>query len=77
MGAVMAADRIVFLIVLLGGSFAFGMDVGHWRAIDKLAATCPAQPGETLIASHQKADGTVMCEYGRAYGINTQKRKAT
>ena len=73
----MSFTRVAFHIVLLAFTmFAFGVDVGHWRARDKIATTCVPQPGAELLASHQNRDG-VTCEYGRAFGLATKRKKAT
>lgn len=72
----MSVIRIAVLLALLGSMFGLGLDVGHWRARDKIATTCVPQPGAELLASHQTRDG-VTCEYGRAYGLAPKRKKAT
>ena len=70
-------DRAVMVTALIAGAFLFGMDVGHWRARDQIARTCPPQQGESLVATHQRQDGTVWCEYSRAFGLASRRKKAT
>lgn len=71
----MTTEQWVFLVALMGGSFLFGMDVGHGQAREQIAAQCIAQPGEKLVATHQNRDG-VICSFARAYGTATKQRKA-
>ena len=63
------------VLLLLALAFLFGMDVDNWKTRSQIATDCRPQPGEILIAAHQKTDG-VTCEFARSYGEATKRRNA-
>jgi hypothetical protein len=69
------AARLLTLVAI-ALAFSFGVDVGKFITFENLVKTCISQPGERLIATHQFQDGTILCEYGNAYGMKLNRRKA-
>ncbi len=74
----MNVNRIVFAVVMMAGLPALAFSYGLQFEAERVARTCPAQPGEKLVAATQYRDRTI-CTYAAQpfYGMAKRNRRAS
>lgn len=73
-------DRIIAAVCAIVLLVSVSIEIGRHVERTRIASTCQdSQAGERLVATHQRPDGSVICDYSRhrGYGQARTQRRAT